>query len=294
MTRTALILGANGRFGRTMANAMRTAGWSVRTFDRQFDDLNTAARSSDVIVHGWNPAYNHWARDVPRQTQQVIAAARASGATVLIPGNVYVYGDTAPGVPTETTPHAARNPLGHVRIGMERAFAESGVKVILLRGGDFIDTRASGNWFDRVIAARLDEGCLTYPGALDAPHAWAYLPDFARAFVRLAEKRGDLPRFCALNFGGYTMTGRDMAKRLGATPRRFNWWPVRLLSPVWPVGRHLLEMRYLWSMPHRLSNDAFRATVPEFKPTPIEDALAHATSFNIDPDKEMVRCSTPA
>ena len=37
MAQTALILGANGRFGHAMHKAMRAAGWSVRTFDRRFE-----------------------------------------------------------------------------------------------------------------------------------------------------------------------------------------------------------------------------------------------------------------
>jgi hypothetical protein len=38
-----------------------------------------------------------------------------------------------------------------------------------------------------VIVKKLPQGRVTWPGALDAPHAWAYLPDLAQAFVRAAE-----------------------------------------------------------------------------------------------------------
>lgn len=294
MAGNALILGASGRFGRAMAEALRAAGWTVRGFDRRSGDLHAAARGADIIVHGWNPPYTRWVRDMPRQTAEIIAAAKASGATVLVPGNVYVYGDQAPLALTETTPHAAKNPLGRARIDMERRFAESGVRTILLRAGDFIDTRASGNWFDMVIAAGLPKGKLASPGDPDAPHAWAYLPDFARAFVELAERRERLPRYCALNFEGYTLSTREMATLLGARLRRFNWLPVQILSPVWPMGRRLLEMRYLWSMPHRLDGSAFRALLPDFHATPVAEALARATSLDIDPDEVMVGGAAPA
>lgn len=294
MTQTALILGATGRFGRNMARAFAAAGWQVRSFDRTRDDLDQAARGADVIVHGWNPPYDQWAAEVPVLTDQVIAAARASGATVLVPGNVYVYGATSPATMTPDTPHAATNPLGRIRIAMERALADSGVPVILLRAGDFIDTEPSGNWFDKIITAKLHRGRFAYPGSLDAPHAWAFLPDYARAFVALAEKRADLPRFCTLTFGGYTLSGRQMATALGVAPGRFGWLPVRLLSPVWKMGRCLLEMRYLWSMPHQLDDTAFRAAVPEFDATPLEDALAQATSVHVDPDKVVVRGAAAA
>ncbi|MCP4818375.1 MAG: epimerase, partial [Shimia sp.] len=45
MTKTVLILGANGRFGRNAAIAFENAGWTVRRFDRSKDTLRQA-------VHG--------------------------------------------------------------------------------------------------------------------------------------------------------------------------------------------------------------------------------------------------
>ena len=55
-----------------------------------------AARGMDVIVNALNPPYPRWTRDLPRLTGSVIAAARESGATVMIPGNVYNYGAAMP------------------------------------------------------------------------------------------------------------------------------------------------------------------------------------------------------
>ncbi len=81
---------------------------------------------------------------VPVLHAQVIAAARQSGATVIVPGNVYVFGADTPGPWGQTTPHGAQNPLGRIRIDMEAAYRGAGVRTIILRGGDFIDTEASG------------------------------------------------------------------------------------------------------------------------------------------------------
>lgn len=289
MVQTALILGSSGRFGRNMAQAFGAAGWRVRNFNRETDTLSRAAQGADVIVHGWNPPYDRWDAEVMDLTAQVITAARLSGATVLIPGNVYVYGVDAPEIFAEDTPHAAQNRLGRIRTRMEQAFADSGVQTILLRAGDFLDTQASGNWFDRIIAAKLAKGRFSYPGALDAPHAWAFLPDLARAFVMLAEKRAQLPVWTSLNFEGYTLTGREMAALLGAAPARMNWLPIQLIAPFWKMGRCILEMRYLWDKPHRLASARFDELLPDFRPTPVADALAQAASFQIDPDKMVVR-----
>ncbi len=179
MSKTVLILGGNGRFGRHASAAFKSRNWEVRTFDRANDDLNTAAAGVEVIVNAWNPAYPDWAAQVPKLTAQVIDAAKISGATVIIPGNVYNYGVDAPAIYSADTPHRAQNPLGRIRIDMEAAYRASSVRTIILRAGDFIDTQASGNWFDMMMIPKLGKGRFIYPGNPDIAHAWAWLPDLA-------------------------------------------------------------------------------------------------------------------
>lgn len=291
----ALILGGNGRFGRNAAEAFWNAGWRVTLFDRATDDLTTAARGIDVIVNGWNPPYTRWATDVPALTTQVIEAARANGCTVVIPGNVYVYGPDAPAVLTPVTPKAATNPLGRIRIEMEAAYRTSGVQTILLRAGDFIDTEASGNWFDKVITPQITKGKLTYPGPLNVPHAWAYLPDLARAAEQLARRRDTLDTFTDVGFPGYTMTGQALADQIDTalgrtiTPHQMSWLPLHLARPVWKMASSLLEMRYLWGMEHRLDGTALHALLPNFADTPVEVALRRALQDQIRPDQAMAR-----
>lgn len=284
MTGKVLILGGSGRLGRHAAEAFWNAGWRVSLFDRAKDDLLQAAQGMDVIVNGWNPAYTDWATQIPNLTEQVIAAARASGATVIVPGNVYVFGKEAPEGFGPDVAHVARNPLGRVRIEMEQRLRDADIPVVLLRAGDFLDTVASGNWFDLQMAPSLKKGVLTYPGNPEVPHAWAFLPDMARAAVALAEQRKMLPRFTEANFPGYTLTGQDMARLIGKTlkrevrVKRMPWWPVRLASLVWPLGAKLVEMRYLWDKPHHLTRESFDALLPDFQTTPVEEALAAAVA----------------
>lgn len=295
MTKTALILGATGRFGRAAANAFSQAGWTVRRYDRSAGDLNRAAWGADAIVNGWNPPYTDWAEQVPGLTQKVIAVAKKTGATVIVPGNVYVFGAGTPAPWSERSPHAATNGLGRIRIAMEAAYRDSGVRTIVLRAGDFIDTSASGNWFDMILTAKLDRGVFRYPGNPEIPHAWAYLPDVARAAVLLAE-RDDLPVFADIPFPGYTLSGREMAAALArATGRpvrltRYSYLPLHLLRPVWPMARRIVEMGYLWTTPHWLDGTRFAALLPDFRETTLEAALATAVGSvepEVDPDKAM-------
>ncbi|MEC3860734.1 epimerase [Mesobacterium sp. TK19101] len=286
MPGTVLILGATGRFGRNMAEAFWNRGWTVRLFDRKRDDLAIAAQGADVIVNGWNPPYHRWQAELPGQIDRLIDVTRQTGATLLQPGNVYVYGAKAPARLAPDTAHLADNPLGRLRVALEARLRDAGIPVILLRAGDFIDTTASGNWFDKIMAAKLPNGSFVYPGPLDRDHAWAFLPDLARAGVALCERRAHLPRFAEVTFPGYTLTGAQLgalvAQALGrpVAIKQMSWWPIQLARPVLKIAGGLLEMRYLWSKPHHLDGAAFDEMLPEFHPTEPVEALRQALSVS--------------
>lgn len=283
MPRTALILGSSGRFGRNMAQALARHGWTIRTFDRDKDMLPDAAMGADLIVNAWNPSYPNWAAQVPGLTQQAIAAAKASGAAVLIPGNIYVYGKDLPPVLSPDTPHRAAHPMGQIRRTMEAAYRDAGVKTVILRAGDYLDTQASGNWFDKTIALNIASGKFSYPGPLDKVHAWAFLPDLVEAGAQLLQGLDDLPAFSEFTFEGFSLTGAELAHaitRATGKPVRaktMSWLPLHVAKPFWKPAKYLLEMRYLWQNPHRIDGSALAARVPGFTPTPLDDALRQAT-----------------
>jgi nucleoside-diphosphate-sugar epimerase len=220
---------------------------------------------------------------MPVHTANIIAAARMSGATVMIVGNVYVFGRNAPEIYTEDIPCAPTTRKGAIRVTMEHTFEAAatarGVRSIILRGGDFIEREKTGNWFDSYMTNKLHKGEFTYPGRRDAVHAWAYLPDMARAMVGLAEVRDRLPAFASFGFEGYSLTGDALHKAVelavGRSLKiaRFPW-PLLLVAGVFsPLMREVLEMRYLWDRPHRLDGGALGVVLPDFVPTPLEVAL---------------------
>lgn len=280
MSSTVLILGASGRFGRHAEAAFAAAGWSVRTFKRGTDKLPAAAQGVDVIVNAWNPEYPDWQKLLPRLHKEVADAAAKSGATVLLPGNVYVFGPETATPWSEVSAHAAQNPLGAIRRQIEDGYRQAGARTVILRAGDFLDDRASGNWFDRVMTAKLGNGVFTYPGNPDIAHAWAYLPDLARAAVALSTIRDRLPACFDVPFPGYTLSGEDIKRQLqdligqSISLKQMSWLPIQLIAPVWRMGACLLEMRYLWDTPHSLDGGLFSKTLPAFEHTPAPVAFA--------------------
>lgn len=304
MTGSVIVLGAKGRFGRAAVDAFLDAGWRVRAVARSwqgtagrtdaeritgdaFDpsSLVKLAKGFDVIVNALNAPYPRWARDVPRFTRSVIEAAKDSGATVIIAGNVYNYGADMPERLTEDTPHTPTTRKGRLREEMEQAYASAvdrGVRTVILRAGDFIERENTGNWFDGYIAKNIAKGRVTYPGPLDRIHAWAYLPDMARAMVGLAEKRADLAAFEEICFPGYSPTGRDLVGALERAAGRslkvtgMPWPLIRLLGLINPLMREVAEMSYLWRTPHGIDGAKLAAALPDFRATPLDTAIAEA------------------
>lgn len=282
MAKTVLILGASGKIGKHSAEAFAKAGWQVRKFNRNTDDLMQCAKGADVIVNGFNPAgYKGWSTIVPKYTADVIRAAKASGATVIVPGNVYNFGDT-PGEWGPTTPQIAKTRKGRLRIEMEESYqraAQDGVQTIVLRAGDFLDPNREGTLMNLVTLSKIDKSVVTTLGPTDVEHAYCYLPDWARAAVALAEKRTELGAFEDIPLPGANFTIDELCEEISTatgrkiTTTKFPWWLMRLASPFWTLAYELLEMRYLNEIPHRLSGARLAEVLPEFRPTPRRDIM---------------------
>lgn len=282
MTQTALVLGASGGFGGQVAKALQGTGWTVRRYQRG-TDMVVAAKGADLIVNGLNPpAYHNWDKLIPEITTSVLAAGRASGATLLVPGNVYPYGKE-PGPWNADTPHRPVSRKGRIRVEMEARYREAaghGQRTILLRGGDFLLPEAPQMLMNRVILGEVAKGKITTLGDPDALHAYAYLPDMARAAVSLVALGNALPAYADIPFAGHAFTISDLSarvSRLAGRPmriKRFPTWLFTVTSPVWELARELREMLYLSNFPHSLDPAPLRRWLPDWQDTPLDEVIA--------------------
>ncbi len=293
MTKTVLILGASGNIGRYATNAFKNAGWQVKAYDRSSNDMVAAAQGVDVIINGLNPpAYHNWTKLIPEITTQVISAAKDSGATVIIPGNVYNFGSD-PGVWDENTPQNATTRKGRVRIEMEQAYRDSGVRTVVLRAGSFVTPDGENDVMGLVYLRTIAKGKVTTPGDPDAMQAFCYVPDWARAAVALAEKRHELQVFEDIPFPGHFFTATQLQQALQKMLMRkitltgFPWMIMTIASPFWELARELKEMRYLWSTPHRLSDKKFLRMLPNFKQTDLKTVMTIGLSPEINPNQTV-------
>jgi len=303
--RTALVLGATGGIGGTVARCLEQRGWSIRALHRSPEqigqrdafewvrgdamseaDVTAAAAGTSLIVHAVNPpGYRHWGKLVLPMLENTIAAASQHGACVLLPGTIYNYGPDAFPVLHEESPQQPVTVKGRIRVEMENrlhAAAEAGaIKALIVRSGDFFGPRAGANWLSQVLVkAGRRPTSVCYPGSPGVGHAWAYLPDVAETMVRLVE-REDLDPFAKFHMEGHWdddgIRMISAIRRLLGSPdlpvRRFPWKMLGLASPFVPFFRELREMRYLWEQSIRLDNGALLAAIGEEPRTPLDEAV---------------------
>lgn len=304
---TVLVLGAHGRLGAAAAQAFAEAGWRVLAQVRRpaaatrpgiepvtvpladADALAAAAAGARTVVHAINPPYTRWPAEVLPLGRLGMDVAQRLGADFLLPGNVYGYGSSMPARLRADTPERPDTRKGRIRLALENEMRERaalGLRSGVVRAGDFFGG-GPGSWFDLAVAKSAAQGRLVYPGPLDVPHAWAYLPDLARAFVAVA-RRGLPPGYTSLPFEGHTLTGRELlaaieaaAPAAGLAPPARGWrhgslpWTLlRLGGWVVPTWRELAEMSYLWTRPHALDGAALQAFAGPLPATPLPQALA--------------------
>jgi|GEM_PF-5583653 len=157
----------------------------------------------------------HTQGDISLAIEQVVAAAKASGATVILPGNVYKHG-TEGGVWYEITPQRPVSRKGHIRMDMEKGYRSSGVQTIILRAGNFVDPEGQDDIMRLFILRDIAKGKITSGGAPDVTQAWCYVPDWARAAEQLARMRVGLSSFEDIPFPGHNFSIDELRTRLTA------------------------------------------------------------------------------
>lgn len=303
--KTALVLGVTGGIGGEVAKRLKDNGWAVRAFYRDprkisaregyewirgdamsKEDVMRAAEGASLIVHAVNPpGYRNWSKLVLPMVDNTIAAAAANGARVVLPGTVYNFGPDALPTLTEDSPQNPVTRKGRIRAEMERrlhhAATRGSAKVLIVRAGDFFGPDAGNNWFSQgLVTPGRQPRSITYPGRAGIGHQWAYLPDVAETMVRLAA-RDDLDDFAVFHFEGlWDFDGTQMTsaiRRVLGEPavriRRMPWALLRLGSPFVPLFRELLEMKYLWDQPVRMTNARLVSTLGGEPRTPLDEAV---------------------
>jgi nucleoside-diphosphate-sugar epimerase len=294
------ILGINGHIGQATAKAFVAAGWEVTGMGRtdkhhtpgvrfvrgdsdSVEDMRRAIGESDVVMNALNMRYDLWFEGrMEAQMARVVEAMGVTGKTMLFPGNIYNFA-RSDRVMRSDTPQHPETVRGQLRVrveqGLEAAANRGDIQVLILRAGEFYGPGSSNDWFDLAMMTGVRKGVVRTMGYRGVPHAWAYLPDLARAFEALASLRSSLKGFDRFHFAGHYVTLAEMQAALeAASPVPIKVRPF--LMPLLVVGgwfdpilRETAKMRYIWKNPMELKDERLDELLGSGFATPFEVAV---------------------
>ncbi|UQX00020.1 NAD-dependent epimerase/dehydratase family protein [Streptomyces sp. RerS4] len=245
--------------------------------------LIDATRGAAAIHSCAAPPYPRWTSDWPPLAASLCAAAEATGAVLVLLGNLYGYGPVS-GPLTEDMPLAATGPKGRVRAAVweqARTLHEQGrIRAVEVRASDFFGPGVTdgGHLAARVMPPLLRGKPVSTLGDPDAPHSWTYLPDVARALVEVAgdERAWGRPWHVPTE---PARSVREMVDHL-ATQAGSGPVAVRRIPPIVlgaaslfsPMIRELKEVRYQFDRPFVVDSRAYE-TAFAVRATPLDEQV---------------------
>ena len=272
--KTVLILGITGNFGLQMAMALNSEGWKVKALIRDVTKaptwlnkedcvigsaqdkalLKQATEGVDMVVYAINPAYHQWKKEAMALLEPAVQVAEELGLRFLFPGNVYNFSPDATLI-SETAEMHPITEKGSIRVAMEarlKKASEQGALVTIVRAGDFLSPNMHFSWIDMILKEKNGKFKMNFPHDDEHVHFWTYLPDLCANTAKLME----MPQssFEIWHDPGLALKRNDWQRAFVAQDRTLQasslaWWSFRLISPVAPVVREVLKMRYLWQQP---------------------------------------------
>lgn len=292
--RTYLVLGA-GPIGRATASSLVRRGHTVKVGTRSgtavegaqaltLDATDTAALTAaatgcDAVVICTNPPYHRWETDWPPVIESAIAAAKATGARLVLMGNLYPFGKPT-GPMSAATPEAPTEAKGRVRQQLWRMLQASGVPAAELRASDYFGPHAGPGTQagDRLFFPLLSGKTAWVVGRPDALHSWSFAPDIGECLAILAT-RSELSGRIWVGPKSGDATLRKLSQMISPTAavRRIPNLAVAALGLFLPLIREIHRILYQHTETYVLDDSELRAAF-EFTPTPLEEAIRATVS----------------
>jgi nucleoside-diphosphate-sugar epimerase len=300
-----VIFGA-GPVGTTLALELADHGEAVRVLSRSgsgpvhpavtrqrvdatdADAARRATADATVIYNALNPPYTSWDRDWPPLHHNLMDAAAASGAVLVLMDNLYGYGDTNGAPITTSSPLSATGAKGATRARMSvellDAHAAGHLRATIARASDFFGPRViDASFGERVVPNVLAGKTVRVLGALDQPHSLAYMPDVARTLAVIGRderawgRAWHVPSAPAMTQAEIVQMLADAAGttvKTAAVPS----WMLRGMGIVSPMMRSLREVEYQFAKPFVVDASDTKTTFA-LSATPLAEACAETVAW---------------
>ena len=160
---------------------------------KEYHQVLQAVQESTVIYlcAGLRYSKKVWAQEWPIIMQNVIDAAKATGARLIFFDNVYMYGHVQ-GQMTEDTPYNPNSVKGEIRARIaEKLMNEAkvgNIRASIARGADFYGAESLNSVFDSMVLAKYAQKAKAmWIGNPDCQHAFTYVPDAGKAVYLLGQ-----------------------------------------------------------------------------------------------------------
>ena len=146
--------------------------------------LTRAARGSDAMFVCTNPPYHQWAGQWPPLIESAARASAATGARIVLMGNLYAYG-IPDGPMREDSPLHPADTKGKVRQRiwerLQQLQEEGRIQAAEVRASDYFGpgSQAHAHLGPRFLRPLLNSKTAWVVGNPALAHSWAYLPDIA-------------------------------------------------------------------------------------------------------------------
>lgn len=291
------VLGAGGGLGRNVVDAALAAGHEVVALVRdaaraglppevtavigdatRAADVARAMAGADAAMYCVNPPLATWLETFRPLLESAIEGARTSGARLIFPANVWIYGPGRPGDRIDESRAASpTSRRGTLRASMEQAIRDAGIRYALIRLPEFYGPSVT-TLTARPIDAALANKRTLWPGLLDVDVELVFMPDAARALVQVATAPDcDAEVF---HLPGVQTTPRSFIdavyRQIGVKPRAtgLHGWPLALAGRFDATIGAVADIGHLWTDPILLDGSKYRARFGEVPLTPLDDAIA--------------------
>jgi nucleoside-diphosphate-sugar epimerase len=236
---------------------------------RSQESVVQAVRGMEVVVHAASVPYPEWPRLVPLFAENALAAAEAAGASLVFPGNVYVYGRARSRFVTEDHPQEPHTVKGRIRLEVERKFLQAHqdgrVDLVLPRYPDVYGPGGMHEDFRPVFEGALAGKPCRWPLDADALHEFILNDDAAEAMLKLLGTPAAHGRPVHVPGPG-PIVARDFIRLVYAaagsgepTVRVYGRGMYRLVGLFNPMARAAYEMAYLFEDPILLDGTLYRS-----------------------------------
>ena len=262
--------------------------------------LNQVAADKTHIFHGINYPYHQWFGNMDVVTQKVIDAAAQNRATIVFPGNVYNFGNTKDPIRENSRPNPVSK-KGQLRVTieaiLEKAANDGRCHVLNVRLPDFWGPNVLNDGVRPIFEGALTGKALPWLINAHIPHQSVYTKDAAEIIARLMLQDPQAP-YEVWNYGGQTfpsvrwffehitaLTGKPLKMQV------YSRLAISFLGLFLPVVREVKEMGYLYANTILLDDSKVRTTFPDFRETPIDEAISETLSWFAE--HQLKRSFTP-